>query len=425
MIQLNAEQEMAAADIMEWYHNARGKRGKYYALAGYAGTGKTTLLGRIVQLIHEQYPYCCIGFMAFTGKASTILHQKLTAINALGLFDYVGTIHSLIYRLIGIEEYDEDKNIGGDLIWDRKNNVPCNLLVVDEASMLTEEMFNDIIKFGLPVIFAGDPGQLPPVKGTPKQLLENPNMRLWEVHRQVADNPIIQIAHTIRRGEQAERKIYSPSVAWLKKQDKVCLRALNSFIENGAGCDEAIILCGRNSTRTRLNTRVRMALDCYGKDPKPGEKLVCLQNNKASGVMNGQFGKVLEIEDLDEFNYLLKIQMECQDHPLTTVAYKGAFGQQNYTAARRAVREDSDVKRALRYLSSLPGAETVSTGQGQVDLFDYGYAISVHKAQGSEWTRVVVFNEIVSKNTSAAQHRQWLYTAVTRSSERLLLIDPQ
>lgn len=162
----------------------------YIAMAGYAGTGKTTVISKAAQRILDEDPEKRILFCAPTGKAAQVMKSKLAFLRH-GCT--VGTIHSAIYTI------DTTKKNGPreELVFKKKSQkvLPYDLIIVDEASMLTEKVFNDCLSYSIPVIFVGDPGQLPPVEGKPVDILHTTPFVLTEVMRQALENPIVQWGH--------------------------------------------------------------------------------------------------------------------------------------------------------------------------------------------------------------------------------------
>jgi len=404
-IKLSKEQERTAENILDWVDGSKEGNFSDFVLAGYAGTGKTTLIGHVSRKLHEHNVYYSIGFLAYTGKAALVLGNKLRSAEAFMPLDHVGTIHSLVYRFAGYE--------GETLrpMFDPKEPQATyrpRLLIVDESSMVTEEMYDDIKKLHIPVLFAGDPGQLPPVNGAVKDLFTSPSAVLQTIHRQAAGNPIIQLASAIRKGEAIPKGVIAPCVARLARNHPDSIEAVKYMRQHATDLD-SIFLCHLNATRVRLNMDCRKELGFEG-DPKVGDRVVCLQNNKSTGVLNGQFGMVREIDvEFSDTCYQMTIDMEAGEL-VKTIVYKKAFNQAKHERSKFEINNDRETYKALR------GSGT----QDKVDLFDYGYAISVHRSQGSEWKRVVLYNE---HRKDSAEYRKWLYTGVTRASERLLILD--
>lgn len=257
----------------------------YIAMAGYAGTGKTTVISKAAQRILDEDPEKRILFCAPTGKAAQVMKSKLAF---LRYGCTVGTIHSAIYTI------DTTKKNGPreELVFKKKSQkvLPYDLIIVDEASMLTEKVFNDLLSYSIPVIFVGDPGQLPPVEGKPVDILHTTPFVLTEVMRQALENPIVQWATDVRGGGALP---WTP-VPW--SEDEKCIRIrmssaagrgmLRGFADDAVS-GKAAILCCKNSLRVKLNGLVRAAAGFSGKLPVVGERLMCLRNMKGFGLYNG------------------------------------------------------------------------------------------------------------------------------------------
>ncbi|QQR51863.1 AAA family ATPase [bacterium] len=165
-VELSVEQAAAIQQIGTWY---RGNTSPFLTLGGYAGTGKTTLIGYLRQALGDLDESAKVGFCAYTGKAARVLAAKLRDTSAVRRGDSVGTLHSLIY--------DAEDAGGGTVRWVRKDKLDRNLIIVDEASMVDESIWNDLLAFGIPVLAVGDHGQLPPV-GSSFNLMAAPHVKL-------------------------------------------------------------------------------------------------------------------------------------------------------------------------------------------------------------------------------------------------------
>ena len=181
---LSRDQKKALEAIMAW---RKKPKKQYITLGGYAGTGKTTLMAVLRKKIGQQATdkKKRVAFVSYTGKAARVLRGKLMAEKAMEDNDSVGTIHSLIYSPIT----NDKKEIVG---WEKKEKVETDLIVVDEASMVDSSIWADLLSYNVPIVAAGDHGQLPPIRGS-FNLMEKPDLLLEEIHRQAADNPIIKV----------------------------------------------------------------------------------------------------------------------------------------------------------------------------------------------------------------------------------------
>ncbi len=357
------QQDAALRAVSAWIR--RGEP-QVFRLFGYAGTGKTTLARQLAADIDGE-----VCFAAFTGKAALVLRGK-------GCRE-ARTIHSMIYRLR--ESEDDEPTF---VLNDGSAASRADLIVIDECSMVDEELGRDLLSFGKPVLVLGDPAQLPPVKGGGFFTAAEPDLMLTEVHRQAADNPIIRLSMMAREGTRIPRGDYGASrVMHRDGIDAELVRAADQ------------VLVGTNKSRRGYNARLRALAGHADPNPQPGEKLVCLRNDKTKGLLNGGLWNV-------------KTQA-------ATRAGKLRYG---------VVPEDDPSAKPTR-ISVRP--EYFSLGEDGVppafrrgsDAFDYGYVLTVHKAQGSQWNDVVLFDE----SWAFREHRdRWLYTGITRAAERLTIV---
>ena len=359
------QQEDALKAVAKWYKN---RDSQVFRLFGFAGTGKTTLARHIADDIGEE-----VVFGAFTGKAAHVLREK-------GCGD-ASTIHSLIYRPAMGDEEDPE----AEPMFTIRRDAPAaeaDLIIIDECSMVDEELGRDLLSFGVPVLVLGDPAQLPPVKGGGFFTEAEPDVMLTEVHRQAADNPIIRLSMDIRNGAIPEYGDYGAARIISRKD-------INSDII----LDADQVLVGRNATRAKYNQRIRSLLDFDGSIPCVGEKLVCLRNNKQKGLLNGGIWSVKSRHGKKAGRLRFDLTPEDGGRTARVSVYPEFFAG---------------------------GAETIPwVKRRNSDEFDYGYALTVHKSQGSQWDDVVLFDE----SFAFREHRdRWLYTGVTRAAKRLTIV---
>jgi len=241
-MQFSPQQDEALKAVSRWLKEGRSP---VFRLFGYAGTGKTTLARHFAENVDGE-----VLFAAFTGKAAQVLRSR-GASNAK-------TIHSLIYRPRG-EEAVEDEETGKTSISpmfsiNRQSPVAkAALIVIDECSMVDEQLGKDLMSFGTPILVLGDPGQLPPVSGGGFFTEHEPDCLLTDIHRQARDNPIIELAMHIREGKEIMYGDYGTAKVISKNevtQDLVL------------GADQ--VLVGTNKTRRRYNKRLRELKGFHG-----------------------------------------------------------------------------------------------------------------------------------------------------------------
>ena len=373
-------------------------------VGGYAGTGKTTLLCELRKEIYNKFPKLSVAFVTFTGKASSVLQSKLSKSKFDN--DYVGTIHGLIYT--AKTRYDTKLKSFVIVGWKLKDEdeVWHDIIIIDEASMVSKELWDDLSKFNKPIIGVGDHGQLPPI-GDQFNLLSKTDFKLTEIHRQALNSPIIALSKLVReQGYIPHNKFFSKEVFKLSWNSPQCKQIWDN---NVVFDDDLIVLCGFNTTRCYLNDRIREKLSYSKKKiPYPGERIVCLANNHTSKIMNGQIGTLQWVMPEDHGLYRMTIDMGNSQYVECMVSNK-CFGEVTYTMY--------DGTKLMKKQQ----AYAAKKGLSRVDFFDYGYAMSVHKSQGSEWKKVIVFEQR-SRHWDDQMYARWLYTAITRASEKLFII---
>jgi exodeoxyribonuclease V len=374
-MQFSPQQDAALKQVAQWL---KAGRPQIFRLFGYAGTGKTTLARYFAEHVDGQ-----VQFAAFTGKAAQVLRAK-GATNAR-------TIHSLIYRPRG-EEAVADETTGKTSInptfsLNRQSPIAkAALVVVDECSMVDEQLGRDLMSFGTQILVLGDPAQLPPISGGGFFTEHEPDCLLTEIHRQARDNPIIRLALDVREGREFMHGDYGTArVIGRDDVDQNLVLAADQ------------VLVGTNRTRRRYNQRLRQLKGFEAAYPQAGDKLVCLRNDPAKGLLNGSLWKVMtSSRETVKPGINLLVSPE-EDDPERGVAkiklLKAAF-------------ED-------------PEAEIPWQQKKRFDDFDFGYALTVHKAQGSQWDEVVLFDESFAFKET---RQRWLYTAITRAAERLTVV---
>lgn len=377
-------------------------------IGGYAGTGKTFLLAEIRKQLQQKFGRFPCAFVSFTGKASSVLRKKLEDNNCLFEDDYVGTIHSLIYE--PITKYDSFLKSWVIVGWTRKpkDSIYCQAIFIDEASMVSREIWNDLKSYGISLIAVGDHGQLPPV-GDKFGLLSKCDYYLTKIQRQALNSPIIKLAHYVRQGGRIKPGMYSPQVFKMSWRDPECKKIFHSAVSNFN--EDYIILTGLNHTRNYINQIIREKFNYVNPEPYPNEKVVCLKNNHDSGVMNGQIGTVIWYMPIEKNMFKLTIEFEDSPYPVDCMVHDCCFGKEKYN-----LYDVFDTKefKALRSIA-------FAKGHNYIDFFDFGYAISVHKSQGSEWNKIILIEE-TSYYWDDEFYNRWLYTAVTRAKEKLFII---
>lgn len=396
-------QQRAHDAVRKWLAGPITKDNQVFRLFGYAGTGKTT----IARALSEEFGK--IKYAAFTGKAARVMRSK-------GCVDAT-TIHRLIYiptdqahriletlkaKLAALPE-DADPEERKEL--ERKYELAkedarrpsftknaesevanADLVVIDECSMIDERIALDLLSFDTPILALGDPAQLPPVKGAGYFTNGKPDIVLDEIHRQARDNPIIEMSRRIRCGEKLPPGRYGDSLVMKGRPDESLVLEADQ------------IITGRNASRRYANRRVRNLLGYdHSMFPVDGDRLVCLRNDHEVGLLNGGLWQCVGDAQETEFDQVVMTIRDPEDDcQLDVMAHSHHFQG----------RED----------------ELAWWDRKEAQEFDYGYALTCHKAQGSQWDHVFVFDESWCFRANA---RQWLYTAVTRAAERVTIIQQQ
>ncbi|MFH1793614.1 MAG: ATP-dependent RecD-like DNA helicase [Pseudomonadota bacterium] len=369
------QQDAALKAVDRWL---KAGRPQVFRLFGYAGTGKTTLARHFAENVDGQ-----VQFAAFTGKAAQVLRSK-GALNAR-------TIHSLIYRPKGEESVSDEvtgkTSMSPTFSLNRQSPISkAKLVVIDECSMVDEQLGRDLLSFGTPVLVLGDPAQLPPISGGGFFTEHEPDHLLTEIHRQAQDNPIIRLALDVREGREFMHGDYGTAQVIGKDQ-----------VTQDLVLEADQVLVGTNRTRKRYNMRLRELKGFTASYPQAGDKLVCLRNDPAKGLLNGSLWKVMtSSRETVKPGINLLVSPE-EDDPDRGVAKIKLL---------KAQFEDPDTE--------IPWAT-----KKRFDDFDYGYALTVHKAQGSQWDNVVLFDESWAFKET---RQRWLYTAITRAAKRLTIV---
>lgn len=384
MINLSPDQENVLEKILLWF---KDKKKQYITVGGYAGTGKTTLIAILRAELAKIDKNLKVGFASYTGKAARVLKVKLKEQKVILPKDSVSTIHALIYSPI---VNDKEEIIG----WQTKDEIDCNLIIIDEASMVDGLIWSHLLSYKVLIIVVGDHGQLPPIKGN-FNLMQCPQLRLEQIHRQARQNPIIGLSIQAREYGLIRPGKYSKGVRKFSPEDMDTQEVMGEMLLNFN--TDTLILCGYNSTRRKLNNHIRNALGFESPEPQSGDRVICLRNNHKERIYNGMLGTIVRIKKKDNHWYEAEIAMDGEEgdyHGLISVMQFNSEVPMNFTEKR----------------SQIMGG----------DLFDFGYALTVHKAQGSQAKRVILFEERFKQMTDDSWKR-WLYTAVTRAEEELYI----
>jgi exodeoxyribonuclease-5 len=368
MPEFSPHQDAALKAAAAWLKAKPGRRDtpQVFRLFGYAGTGKTTLARHLAESVEGKVLYA-----AFTGKAAQVMRNK----GCRG----ASTIHSLIYRA-----YESGKETPNFELWDEAPAASARLIVIDECSMVDAELGRDLMSFEVPLLVLGDPAQLPPIQGGGFFTDAEPDIMLTEVHRQAKNDPIVHLSMQVREGRRPLPGEYGLSQV-------VTRQALDPARVLGA--DQ--LLVGRNATRRAYNRRMRERRGFGEALPVAGDKLVCLRNNRRKGLFNGALFSVKGSRARKSGVLSLRI---CAEEDATERVFRASVRPECFTGEIETLEWDQRKRH---------------------DEFDYGYVLTVHKAQGSQWDDVVLFDESFAFQES---RERWLYTGITRAAKRLTMV---
>ena len=390
MVTLTNKQEQGLRIAVERYKAHE----PWTCIAGYAGTGKSTLVKFIIAALNVAPEN--VAYVTFTGKAASVLRHKGCP-NAM-------TAHKLLYY--------SKRLPNGKFVFTPRTSLEgeYKVIVVDEISMLPKELWELLLRHKVYIIACGDPFQLPPInKNADNHVLDTPHIFLDEIMRQAEESEIIRLTMNIREGKPIQ----------YQRGNEVQVVSPDDVVSGMYDWADQII-CATNKKRLDINTYMRAAAG-RGELPEDGDKIIACRNcwdiidtTGENALVNGTIG------------YLDGLAFGTQEYPIygfPTVPVirtglrtdDGGFDeimldQQALMTGKKFLTPEQEYQIYRR--ASLKGLEPIE--------FNYGYAITCHRAQGSEWEKVLVFEE--SFPFDKEEHARWLYTACTRPSEKLVLV---
>lgn len=390
---LTKKQEEGLKIAVERYYNDE----KYTVISGYAGSGKTTLVRFIIDALDVDENEVC--YCAFTGKAAEVLRKKGNKNTC--------TLHKLLYESI-------PKPTGG-FFRKPKVEIPYSIIVVDEISMAPKTLIDLLFKHNVYVICLGDPFQLPPIdKDEDNHLLEHPHIFLDEIMRQAQESEIIRLTMRIRNQEDID--FYNGNEVKI-----IPYNQLNTGILQWG--DQ--ILTATNVKRQVINSQMR-ELHQYPDYPVDGDKVICLRNyweefsENEDALINGTIGILRNsFQSFRQIPAFVKSHIKKFDLLISDIHIPETGDKYNMVEIDRKMIITGE-KCCDWKLSYQLGKLRPRYGEIVPKEFAYAYAITVHKAQGSEWNKVVVLEETFPFDKM--EHARWLYTACTRASEKLVLV---
>ncbi len=393
-IQFGPEQLRAIQMAKEWIKTPPKSRSPVFVIAGYAGTGKSTVLSHILDEMN--IPKYSVAFATYTGKAAVILRQK--GLNAF-------TIHHLMYQVY--------KNAIGKLSFRKKTKLPSSieLIAIDEIGMVPEQIMEDMIAYGVPILGLGDNGQLPPIYGE-NRYITNPQITLTQVYRHALDSGVLRLATDIRNGIFSTCKKYGNDVTFITKKE-LKVQTLLTYDQ---------VLCATNTSRIGLNTTMRRLLKYKSKLPCKGDKIICVANNFKEVVayyddleyfmVNGLTGKC--VDDCYDIGIGDALQLE--------VLLDGIAGEsvQIYCTSKPFSNTYEEIGESIKRSKDLGQSELEEFEGRLLNKIEYGWAITVHKSQGSQWNSILVYDDCFYR--SDPDYLRWMYTAVTRAQTKVAIV---
>ena len=360
----------------------------YTCIAGYAGTGKSTLIRFIISALNLDPEDVC--YVAYTGKAAQVLRSKGCP-NAM-------TAHRLLYKSI-------QKDDGTFYHIPLRPIIGFDLIVVDEISMLPKHMWELLLSHKIHVIALGDPGQLPPVLAEDNGVLAFPHIFLDEVMRQAAESEIIRLTMEIREGNSLK--------PFLGNEVRIVGR--EELLEPGFLAWGDQIICGKNETRHQINTIMRkIKMQTDQTEPLVGDRIICLHNEwecinlTGDALVNGLSGTITGLEYTNDNPFMEKTPLiDFQPDIDDSDTFKGLEADYKIFTEHVPTVTKETFKKIPKFY--------------RPKEFDYGYCITCHKSQGSEYDKVIVLEEYL-RGESKEGHSRWLYTAATRAAKKLIIV---
>lgn len=413
----NRDQELALNAIYDWFHNSSAG---VFKLGGLAGTGKSSLIPWIHE--HLGLSVANVQYVAPTNKAALVVQNRL---NDSGIKSNARTVHRTYYTKIETHcekcpLSESNRNIchgvsgqnscGCYLDFNSKidSDVSITLIICDESSMIGREVYDDLIKLcgdRIKILFIGDHGQLEAVEDNIQalkifgkfDLMSNPSFILNEIQRQVKDSPIIQLAYRARNGLSIPYESFGTDAKKVKLDDELDFEFDNDQvigITYFSNVDKANRYHKGRIAVNDLNQLWRANLGITSNKPITGDRVVCRDFIRKHGIAKGTLGIITDINYNDKESYHVTIELNDERE------YEGIISAEQFYKNKSI------------------------WGRHHLDKWDYGYALTCHTAQGSEFDSVVVFEPPTGfiKWLGSQSYSRWLYTAITRAKRHLLLV---
>lgn len=364
-------------------------------LVGPAGTGKTTIMREFIR----QWPGR-FKLMAPTGKAALRL-SELTGHDTT-------TIHGALYK--EVEELEETlpngEKVTHPIFGKAKPPVAAGeLAIVDEASMVGSDLYTTFMEQlhegEGSVLWVGDKAQLQPVKDTWGPNLDQPTAELTQIHRQALDSPVLKLATLTRQGQSHLFDTWGDEVSYVEN------RPIQEAMRWALGGHDRVILTWTNKVRHIANRVARDIRGFTGNSLVAGDYILIRKNNKTIGVVNGEVRKVARVEKAYRMRHTLL-------EPLFVETTCGnSFFVDGQCLGPQTSSETAATHRRL--------AKAKSTDANLVAKAEYGYCLTTHAAQGSQWRDVrFLVCKSLRRSRDGADKQRLLYTAITRASEQFI-----
>lgn len=427
-------------------------RGKpCFLLRGYAGTGKTVVLQTLSKSLRKKRQK--VVLLAPTGRAAKILSKNSE--------QEAFTIHSQLYKPV------QHPFSGRMDMQPRKNYHSFTLFVVDEASMLSGEggsgeggLLGDLIDYvfsqpGNALLLVGDPAQLPPVGEQTSLALEEDVLRwaygldvlshsLTVVNRQQEGSGILANATYLRNNlQQVPRHLLLTTAGYsdvFQLPEERLIEGLRyTYAKEGPG--NTLVICASNEEATRTNELIRRHILDYTEEVVAGDLLMIARNNyqslpKKSGLSylaNGEFAEVVEVLGEEErfgFRYL-RLLLRLPDEPKEP-SFESLIFLETLASSQPALSEERSkqlfetASRNYRYLARTKQVRALRKDPHLNALqVKFAYALTCHKAQGGQWRTVILQPQFWLREKNTADKLRWFYTAITRATQELYIINPR
>ena len=390
-MELTIKQQLGLQVAVQRFKNKE----KYTCISGYAGSGKSTLVMFIVQSLPGIDPETDVVYATFTGKAAQVLLKKGNK--------NVSTLHKLLYESLPRP----------DGSWYRKpvERIPYKIVVVDEVSMVPQSMIEQLFKYSIYLLALGDPFQLPPIqKDDVNTLLNKPHVFLDEIMRQAQESEIIRVSMDIREGKDLS----------LLDGKEVKIFDNSQFTEDMLLWADQVLVA-TNQTRINLNNTMRRLLGREG-GPQDGDKVICLKNewdilaDNEDPLVNGTIGFLK-----DSYSTYVNFPRFLGGHHFDVL-------QSDFVSDGGALFRDINMdqkmimtgEKCCDWKTAYTIGRNLNHNHKLPKEFTYGYAVTCHKAQCSQWEKVLIVEEKFPFDKT--EHARWLYTALTRAEEKAVII---